>query len=300
MEPPLKVKTSSNAGRSHSPPKKSSKGKRPLGWDSRDVEPSISLKKKPGSQLRKGWKLEPISLSLGRLSGDNDFGSVVAALSPSKKRCKNDAPKNMSVKKAKSARAVLAISRRDVQQCISPIEILSDSDDDDISEIPWMPVASTSAVKLEHIQTPSLPVQVSIVPSSQESLVDMQEPVVSINPTSKAAPAMIDLEIDLDLEEDETFLKPVSPLNVPILFEDEDIMVDDDQWGDFEKITMRRSDSLDAGEYNGSQYGDDGEASQFYDSERGLGSDDDILEVRTRKFCKRNLLILPRPSADGS
>ena len=77
-------------------------------------------------------------------------------------------------------------------------------------------------------------------------------------------------------------------------------MVDDDQWGDFEKITMRRSDSLDAGEYNGSQYGDDGEASHFYDSERGLGSDDDILEVRTRKFCKRNLLILPRPSADGS
>ena len=278
MKSPSKVETCSNAGRSSSPTK-SSKGKERDRADMKDSE-RLSCSRKPGSQLKAGWKLQPISLPPGALCSSYSQASAIYTVeSPSKKRAKP--PSSMSAKKAKKVKKLRSAISHHItnhkgrETVAKPIEILSDSDDD-VLEISGMPVASMSAAKCSTRAMVSL--QISVDPPSQETNTELDQPLDAEGEPC-GIPTMDDLDFDLDLEEDEIFLKPISPFDGPILNEDNDL-VDDDQWGDSERTNMGRSDSMDGGEYDDSLLGyDEDEASQSYEGAKGAGSDDDILEV---------------------
>lgn len=236
-----KLSSGSSKRRSESPVKGSSKDVKGKGkGKEKQRDEVVVMARKPGSQLKAGWKLQPLSLSLGTSSTPpgstkqtTKHGAVKAksAQTASKELAKSTSSPVKRKKQPSSAKAVTP------KPSTTTIEILSDSDDD----IQELPVASTSKVKHEasvsvknfassatgeakakrqqtvRAVSPVVPLQVVVNPPSQERA----SPAIPISrvdqSVNKKALSTEPMYFDLDeneLEEDDSFTQPLrqSPL----------------------------------------------------------------------------------------
>lgn len=245
-----------------------------------------------GSQLKAGWKLQPLSLQ--PLEG-NTLPARVSSRKSSTRR-----PSQSPVKRSASKQTTTSSSSK--QQRTTPaavtippiststaIEILSDDDEDDeIQEITSLavaaegPRASTSSSKSKPLRVPSpvrapqlastLKATITLDTPSQESDVTATLPITTTTTPSLDSVAVVGN--DIDLEEDLEFLYPSTSRDAlrqhgeqraVITFDDDDIVGEDEGevWEDNERMTMRRSDS-EAGSMLDEPY---------YDFENGINED---------------------------
>lgn len=314
MNSPLKIKPSKEIGRRSNSPVKvidgNGKGK---GRISEGGTP-----RKPGSQLKSGWKLQPIEidvdLGLTASSSVKRKAKASALASRSKRAASERRVQRSDPRRADSdaqARPASQVRQNGVKQASAfvnatvAIEIPSDSDDeDDIVELDGAaPFASTSAVKIEEMQyrrgspserlgetSPGPFTSAKQAPSRGTSGSTLAGRGVPSPP-----PNELDLDDVGDLLEDDTFYNgaredglAAEPME---LVNDDDILVaeDDDQWGDAESLAMRRRNSMDAeGDFGGSVYGEEEDSLREIERDEAQ-SDEDILEVS----CSSILVPMP-------
>lgn len=238
-----------------SPGSKSAKAK----GKERAVEGS---QKRPPSQLKQGWALVPLVLN----SKDNSSNvDKKRSRSPAKRRSIDDKSSVKSSKKAKSTAVERSIA----------IEIVSDSDEDEIQEIS---IASTSKISSGKLLK-TTPTSVS---GAKREVVELdlasQESVTHAVETRPETPAIMetfDLEDDGD-DEDMEQLQIRQRMNATSEFADENETLEDvDNWGDAEQSWRRSRSGSFADDLWDRELGD-GNAVEY---DRSGDSDEDIREV---------------------
>lgn len=255
----------------------SSKSQKAKGKE-RAVETDV---KRPPSQLKQGWALVPLVLN----GNDNSDVDKKRSRSPTKRQSIDATPKPKSRRTDKAATPKRSIA----------IEIVSDTDDDEIQEISFASSSKVSTV-LSNKAAKGNALAAKVKNEVMElDVVSSKPSIKKPTPAVSVPPPYIMETFDLaddDDEEEEEDLEVFRRMHSPSGFANENEVLEDvDDWGDAERTWQRsRTGSTDGSTY-AEEYGE--ESGDIL--ERSGDSDEDILEVSlgTQLYALRHHLTDP-------